>query len=127
MSRNVDLCEMVPGAARPHQLRDFFFAAFFLATFFFATFFFATFFFAVFGFGTFLPFLRAYERAMAIACFLLFTVPPLPPLPLFSVPFFFRSKALFTSLLALREYLAIVPPVGLLFGTPTPLAIKGCS
>src|SRR6478609_5305075 len=98
---------MVPGAARPHQLRDFFFAAFFLATFFFATFFFATFFFAVFGFGTFLPFLRASERAMAIACFLLFTVPPLPPLPLFSVPFFLRCKALFTSLLALREYLAI--------------------
>jgi len=92
LSRNVDLCEMVPGAARPHQRRDFFFAAFFLAIFFFATFFFATFFFTVFGFGTFLPFLRASERAMAIACFLLFTVPPLPPLPLFSVPFFFEPK-----------------------------------
>ena len=34
-------------------------------------------------FGTFLPLLRASERAMAIACLRLFTVPPLPPLLLF--------------------------------------------
>src|SRR5436190_22651123 len=58
--------------------------------------------------GTFLPFLRASESPMAIACFLLFTVPPLPPLPRLSNPFLRRCMALFTSLPALREYLAIV-------------------
>jgi hypothetical protein len=36
--------------------------------------------------GTLLPFLRAWESAMAIACLRLFTLPPLPPLPLFAVP-----------------------------------------
>src|ERR1700716_3193433 len=60
--------------------------------------------------GTFLPFLRASERPMAIACLRLFTVPPLPPLPLFSVPFLRRRMALFTSLPALRAYLAMFPP-----------------
>ena len=35
--------------------------------------------------GTFLPALRASDRPMAIACFLLFTVLPLSPL--FNVPF----------------------------------------
>src|SRR5215216_4940568 len=30
--------------------------------------------------GTFLPFLRALDRPMAMACFRLFTFPPLPPL-----------------------------------------------
>src|SRR5256885_13722948 len=54
-----------------------------------------------FFFGTFLPFLRASDRPMAIACLRLFT---LPPLPLFSVPFFLRRTALSTSLLALLEY-----------------------
>jgi hypothetical protein len=36
--------------------------------------------------GTFLPFFRALESAMAMACFLLFTLPALPPLPLFAFP-----------------------------------------
>src|SRR6476620_2238647 len=63
---------------------------------------------ADFRLGTFLPFLRASESPMAIACFLLFTVPPLPPLPRLSEPFLRRCMALFTSLPALREYLAIV-------------------
>jgi hypothetical protein len=40
--------------------------------------------------GTFLPFLRASERPMAMACFRLFTVPPFPPLPLLRVPFLRR-------------------------------------
>jgi hypothetical protein len=56
--------------------------------------------------GTFFPFLRASERPIAIACFLLLTLPPLPPLPRRSVPFFFRFMARSTSLPALREYLA---------------------
>src|SRR5262245_66239648 len=44
---------------------------------------------------------------MAIACLRLFTLPPLPPLPLFNVPFLRRCMTLFTSLPALREYLAM--------------------
>jgi hypothetical protein len=36
--------------------------------------------------GTLLPFLRALESAMAIACLRLFTLPPFPPLPLFAEP-----------------------------------------
>src|SRR6516225_4362057 len=36
--------------------------------------------------GTFLPFLRALESAIAIACLRLFTFPPLPPLPLLAFP-----------------------------------------
>ena len=58
----------------------------------------------LFFFGTFLPFFRASESPIAIACFRLFT---LPPLPLLSVPFFFLCMARFTSLPALREYFAI--------------------
>jgi hypothetical protein len=50
--------------------------------------------------GTFAPFLRASERPMAMACFLLFTLPPLPPLPERSVPLFFRRMAVSTDLLA---------------------------
>ena len=46
--------------------------------------------------GTFLPFARASERPIAIACFLLFTV--LPLLPLLSVPALRRFMAPFTSL-----------------------------
>src|ERR1700686_994066 len=46
--------------------------------------------------GTFAPFLRASERPIAIACFRLFTVPPLPPRPDFSVPRFLRRIALAT-------------------------------
>lgn len=37
-------------------------------------------------FGTFLPFLRASKRAIAIACLRLFTFPPRPPGPLFALP-----------------------------------------
>src|SRR6185437_3302122 len=54
--------------------------------------------------GTFFPFLRASDRPMAIACLRLLTVPPRPPLPRFSLPFFFRRIAFSTSLPALREY-----------------------
>lgn len=43
--------------------------------------------------GTFLPFLRASESPIAIACFLLFTG---LPLPLFNVPFFLLCIASFT-------------------------------
>jgi len=50
--------------------------------------------------GTFLPFFRASERPIAIACLRLLTVPPFPPLPLLSVPRFRRRIALATSLLA---------------------------
>src|SRR3954471_2490390 len=57
--------------------------------------------------GTFLPLRRASERPMAIACFRLFTFPPLPPLPLLSVPFLRLCMARFTSLPALREYFAM--------------------
>ena len=50
---------------------------------------------------------------MAIACLRLFTAPPLPPLPLFSVPFLRRRMAFFTSFWALREYFAIATSSGL--------------
>ena len=62
--------------------------------------------------GTFAPFFRASERPMAIACFRLFTVPPLPPGPLLSVPFFRRRIALPTLLLAARPYFRLpdLPP-----------------
>src|ERR1700733_14091339 len=33
--------------------------------------------------GTFLPFFRAFESPIAIACFRLLTLPPFPPRPLF--------------------------------------------
>ena len=55
--------------------------------------------------GTRAPFLRASERPMAIACFRLLTLPPLPPRPDFSVPRFLRRIALATLLPALRLYL----------------------
>jgi hypothetical protein len=54
--------------------------------------------------GTFAPFLRASERPIAIACLRLFTVPPFPPRPDFSVPFFFRRIALATVLPAAFPY-----------------------
>jgi hypothetical protein len=57
--------------------------------------------------GTFPPFFRASERPIAIACLRLFTVPPLPPRPRFSVPFFRRRIALPTRLLAERPYFRV--------------------
>src|SRR5882724_12155956 len=61
--------------------------------------------------GTFAPFFRASDSPMAIAWDLLFTRPPLPPFPDFSVPCFRRVIALLTDLLAAFPYLGIVPPV----------------
>jgi hypothetical protein len=46
--------------------------------------------------GTFAPFFRASDSPMAIACLRLFTLPPLPPRPLLSVPFLRRRIALAT-------------------------------
>jgi hypothetical protein len=43
--------------------------------------------------GTFAPFFRASLKPIAIACLRLLTVPPLPPGPLFNVPFFRRRIA----------------------------------
>ena len=45
---------------------------------------------------------------MAMACFLLLTVPPLPPLPDFNVPRFLRRIALPTALLAAFPNLGMV-------------------
>jgi hypothetical protein len=42
------------------------------------------------------PFFRASESPIAIACLRLVTLPPFPPLPDFSVPFFRRRIALST-------------------------------
>ena len=61
----------------------------------------------VFFLGTLAPFLRASERPMAMACFRLFTWPPLPLLPERKVPLFLRCIALFTLLPAALPYLAI--------------------
>ena len=58
----------------------------------------------LFFLGTLAPFSRASERPIAIACLRLFTVPPLPPLPDLSVPFFFLCMALFTDLPAALPY-----------------------
>jgi hypothetical protein len=54
--------------------------------------------------GTFAPFFRASESPIAIACLRLFTFPPLPPGPDFSVPFFRRRIADSTRLLAAFPY-----------------------
>src|SRR5688500_13394820 len=54
--------------------------------------------------GTFAPFFRASDNPIAIACLRLFTFPPLPPLPLFSVPRLRRFMALSTVLLAAFPY-----------------------
>jgi len=62
--------------------------------------------------GTLAPFFRASESPIAIACFLLFTTPPLPPFPERSVPRFFRRIADRTDLLAAFPYLAICPSCG---------------
>src|SRR5438552_19205306 len=55
--------------------------------------------------GTLAPFLRASESPMAMACFRLLTLPPLPPLPERSVPRFLRRIALSTVLPAALPYL----------------------
>src|SRR5437773_10267524 len=55
--------------------------------------------------GTLAPFLRASDNPMAMACFRLLTLPPLPPLPERSVPRFLRRIALSTVLPAALPYL----------------------
>src|ERR1041384_7530818 len=57
--------------------------------------------------GTFAPFFRASERPIAIACFLLFTRPPLPPFPDFRLPRLRLRIALFTDFPADLPYLGI--------------------
>ena len=57
--------------------------------------------------GTLAPFFLASDNPMAMACFLLFTRPPLPSLPERSVPLFLRFIALSTDLPAAFPYLAI--------------------
>ncbi|HVE34731.1 MAG TPA: hypothetical protein VNC18_14280 [Gemmatimonadaceae bacterium] len=47
---------------------------------------------------------RASDKPIAIACLRLFTLPPFPPRPLFSVPRFRRRIALSTRLLAAFPY-----------------------
>jgi hypothetical protein len=54
--------------------------------------------------GTRLPFLRAFESPIAIACLRLFTFPPLPPLPLLAVPRLNSCISFSTSFEAPREY-----------------------
>jgi hypothetical protein len=58
--------------------------------------------------GTFAPFFRASERPMAIACFRLVTLPPLPPLPDRSVPRFSRAIAFSTLFPAAFPYFAML-------------------
>src|SRR5829696_6397741 len=57
-----------------------------------------------FLFGTFLPFFRALDNPIAIACLRLLTLPPLPPGPLFAFPLLYSCISFFTSSPALREY-----------------------
>ena len=54
--------------------------------------------------GTFAPFLRASESPIAIACLRLVTRPPLPLLPLTSVPWFRFRIAVSTDSLAAAPY-----------------------
>jgi hypothetical protein len=56
------------------------------------------------GLGTLAPFFRASDSPIAMACLRLVTVPPLPPFPLLSVPFFRRRIALSTDLPAACPY-----------------------
>jgi hypothetical protein len=58
--------------------------------------------------GTFAPFARASDNPIAIACSRLFTLPPLPPGPLRSVPFFLFFIALSTRLLAAAPYFRVL-------------------
>src|SRR5262249_37865664 len=64
--------------------------------------------------GTRLPERRASERPIAIACLRLFTLPPLPALPLLSVPRLYLRISRSTSFEALRAYLLAMslPPFG---------------
>jgi len=62
--------------------------------------------------GTLAPLFRASDSPIAIACFLLFTIPPLPPFPERRVPRFLRRMAARTDSLAAFPYLAIVPSCG---------------
>jgi len=55
--------------------------------------------------GTFAPFFLASESPIAMACLRLFTVPPLPPRPDFSVPYLRRRMALATVFCAPFPYL----------------------
>ena len=54
--------------------------------------------------GTRLPFRRAFDNPIAIACLRLFTLPALPPLPLRAVPRLYLCISLSTSFEALRAY-----------------------
>jgi hypothetical protein len=72
--------------------------------------------------GTFAPFSRASERAMAIACLRLVTRPPAPPLPRFSVPRLRRVSVRSTDLLAAFPYLR--PPLARFFAAMVP-PLKG--
>ena len=65
--------------------------------------------------GTFAPFARASESPIAMACLRLFTVPPLPPRPLLSVPFFRRRMALPTRFDAASPYLRPLDRLDALF------------
>ena len=65
--------------------------------------------------GTFAPFARASESPIAMACLRLFTVPPFPPGPLLSVPFFRRRIALSTRFDADFPYFRPLDFLALLF------------
>jgi hypothetical protein len=54
--------------------------------------------------GTRLPLRRALDKPIAIACFRLFTFPPLPPFPLLAVPRLYLRISLSTSFEALLAY-----------------------
>src|SRR5262249_50408156 len=64
-------------------------------------------FYAAFFFGTLAPFSLASESPIAIACFRLVTLPPFPPLPDRSVPFFLRRIVLATVLPTVLPYLRL--------------------
>jgi len=57
--------------------------------------------------GTLAPFFRASDKPIAIACFRLFTRPPLPPSPDRKVPFLWRCIADFTDFWAPLPYRAM--------------------
>jgi hypothetical protein len=61
--------------------------------------------------GTLAPAFRAFDKPMAMACFRLVTLPPLPPRPDRSVPCFLRRIALRTLLPAALPNLGIDSPV----------------